>query len=284
MAGGPWIPSEVGQGRPGLFINFVPVALAAIAPGVRGVVASIVRAPWGPINSIVSIESEADLQNYFTNSVAAGVNAYYEIHHAFLGGARMVKAYRVAGSGAAKSTLSVNDNAAAQVMTITGKYEGVYGNTFSVVVQTNPVTSTATDVLLYQGTTLLNTWTTTVTARGGTGHIAEIVALINSDQNNYQISANYIAAGSNTPASVAKTSLSGGNDGTTPTTVEYTTAMAKFEGESWNTFHSDITDAEIPGISASIRAWIIGLRSFGKYVTWVTGSAAGESIGTAKTN
>lgn len=118
MAGGPWSAVTIGQGRPGLFINFVPAAIAAISPGVSGVVASIVKAPWGPDNAVVEITSEADLLNYFTQADTSPYNAYYEGHHAFLGGARSVKMYRIEGSGAAKATHQFLDTSSTPIFTV----------------------------------------------------------------------------------------------------------------------------------------------------------------------
>src|SRR5437588_4583376 len=288
MAGGPWTAAQVGQGRPGLFINFVPAALAAIAPGQQGVVASIVKAPWGPDKTIQYVNNETDLLNYYTSSDTAPYNAWYEGHHAFLGGARQLKFYRIEGAGAAKPTHIFVDTTGSPVnaFNVVGKYNGVYGNSFKVAGQANGVDSTKTDVLLYNGTTLIATYTTKTNARGVAGHIQEIVNLINADAGNYLVTAVFLAEGNSTPATVAApgTALTGGNDGVAPVMADYTAAMAAIELEQFNVFHVDAVTSDIAGLPASINSWVKGMRGYGKYVRWVTGSDTGESLATATTN
>jgi hypothetical protein len=286
MAGGPWSAVTIGQGRPGLFINFVPTAIAAISPGLSGVVGSIVKAPWGPDNQVVEVTSEATLKSYYTQSDTSPYNAYYEGHHAFLGGARSIKMYRIEGTGALKSLHQFLDGASANIFTINGKYNGVYGNGFSIAVQTNPVVATATDVLVYQGSTLLATYTTKVNPRGTAGHVQEICTLINNDPNNFWVSALFQAEGNSTPASVASpgVALAGGADGAAPAMADFTNAMTALEAQQWDVFHCDTLDGDISGIRASFKAWIDGMRSYGKYVAMVTGSDAAETLTTAKTN
>src|SRR5215467_10156530 len=286
MAGGPWSAVTIGQGRPGLFINFVPAAIAAIQPGVSGVVASIVKAPWGPDNQVITIGSEADLNNFFGQNDTPPYNAYYEGHHAFLGGARQIKMYRIEGTGATKGMYQAKDSVAANIFQITGKYNGALGNSYSVAIQTNPVIATATDVLIYSGSMLLATYTTKVYARGTAGHVQEIVNLVNADPNNFWVAAVFQTEGSSTPAAVAipGTALSGGADGSAPLMADYTNAMTALEAEQWNVFHADILDADLAGIGAAFKSWIDNQRKYGKYVAMVTGSAAAETTAVAKTN
>jgi hypothetical protein len=289
MAGGPWTSVTIGQGRPGLFINFVPFALAAISPGTTGVVATIVKAPWGPDKVVQEVDNEVDLLNYYTNGDTSPFNAYYEGHHAFLGGARALMMYRIEGVGAAKATHNFVDTTAVTpvaVIRVDGKYNGVYGNGFSVALQVNPVIATATDVLLYRGALLLKTYTTSIVARGSVGHIAEIVSLINSDPGNYSIFATLLVEGNSTPASVAipGVALAGGSDGSAPVAADYTIALAALEATSFNVFHADVLDVEIAGIGATLRAWINNMRGYGKYVAMVTGSGAAESLSQAIIN
>jgi tail sheath protein len=288
MAGGAWSSVSIGQGRPGLFINFVPVALAAASPGAMGIVSSIVKAPWGPDSKVQAIYNENDLLNYYTNSDTSPYNAWYEGHHAFLGGARQLQLYRIEGAGAAKGAHTFVDTAGtpANIFTIAGKYNGVYGNGFSIALQANPVVTTATDLLVYRSSTLLATYTTSVTPRGTAGHIAELVALVNADPNNFWVTATLVAEGTSTPASIAApgTSLAGGSDGAAPLAADYTAGMTALEATPFDVFHADVLDADITGITASIKSWINGMRAYGKYVSWVVGSNTGETLATAQTN
>src|SRR5438477_9451328 len=107
MAGGPWSAATVGQGRPGLFINFLPTAVAAISPGANGIVATIIKAGWGPDNAVQRVASRADINNYYNGNGAAADtvpnNARYALNAMFDGGAQQIYAYRVEGAGAAHS-------------------------------------------------------------------------------------------------------------------------------------------------------------------------------------
>jgi hypothetical protein len=286
MAGGPWNVATIGQGRPGLFINFVPAAIAAIAPGASGVTIGAVKAPWGPDNAITTCDNEVDLLNYFTTSDTSPYNAWYEGHHAFLGGAQQVKLYRIEGAGAAKSTLAVVDSAAAAIFTLNGKYNGVRGNTFKFALLVNALDATKTDVMVYIGTVLQVTYTTSQFARGVAGHIQEICNLINNDTNNYLVTAVFTAEGTSIPATLAipGTAMAGGNDGAAPLMADYVIAMAAIELQQFNVYHTDVLESDIAGIGAATAAWVRGMRGYGKYVTWVTGSAAAEALATAQSN
>jgi hypothetical protein len=292
MAGGPWSPATVGQGRPGLFINFVPTAIAAIQPGARGIVATIGRAAWGPDSTPQVISNRGDQLNYYWNNETSPNNLPYAIRNMFDGGARQVIAYRIEGAGAAKATRIVNDTQGtpAPAFTLTGKYNGVRANNFFVVVQANAADSTKTDVSLYEGTSLLATWTSRSVARGVAGHIKDIVDTINADTNNFWVTAAVTgtdsSATTSTPASVAApgSQFAGGADGAAPTLGDYNNALSSLEGQYWNVFTADILNADLTGIEAAIKSKIQDMRNYGRYVTYVTGSALAETATTAATN
>jgi hypothetical protein len=296
MAGGPWSPALVGQGRPGLFINFLPTAIAAISPGATGVVATILKAGWGPDNSVQIVDSRADINNFYNGlGAAADVspnNARYSLNAYFDGGAQSILTYRIEGAGAAKGTNFLKDSVGtpANAIRIDGKYNGVRANNFFFTVSANAADATKTDVSLYEGTSLLATWTNKNVNRGVAGHMADIAATINNDPNNYWITATLVGADggttASTPTSVAApgTQLAGGSDGAAPVLADYVTAMAALEGNFFNVFHTDVLEANLTGITTGIKNWILGMRNYGRYVTWVTGSDTGESVATALTN
>ena len=296
MAGGPWSPALVGQGRPGLFINFLPTAIAAISPGALGVIATIVRSGWGPDNAVQIVDSRADINNYFNGLGSAADtapnNARYSLNAMFDGGALQILAYRIEGTGAAKGTNFLKDTQGTpgNAIRIDGKYNGIRANNFFFTVSANAADATKTDVSLYEGTGLLATWTNKNVNRGATGHMADIAATINNDPNNFWITATVVGTDNSTttstPASVAGpgTQLASGSDGAAPVLADYTTAMAVLEASYFNVFHADVLDSNLVGITAQIKSWILGMRNYGRYVTWVTGSDTGESVATALTN
>lgn len=283
MPGGPWSPASPPT-RPGLYINFISDAIAAITTGVRGRVAMIVRASWGNANQATIVDSFADLLNYFTADETAPVNAYYAGRQAFIGGARELRMYRVMGAGAQKSNATLNDTAGTPVAAIkfSAKNEGVLGNTFVVQTRPNPGDTTKTDILLTVGTTLTSVWTANTT-RGAVGHMQDLVNTVNSDTSNYWITAQLLAEGNSIPATSSLT-LASGSNGSAPVMQDYVNLLTTIalEADEWDVFTCDIKNADLSGIESTITSWLRDLRNDGYRVSMVGGSALAETATTAE--
>lgn len=278
MPGGPWSPAAPPT-RPGLYVNFISDALAAVTTGVRGRVAMIVRSQWGPANAGRTITDFAELVNYYTTSEVAPNNAYYAGRQAFLGGARELRLYRIAGTGAAKATISLQDTAGTPVSAIKfdAKNEGTYGNGFSVQSRVNPGDATKTDILLTVGGTLMATWTGSI-ARGTVGHMKNLVDLVNADAGNYWVTASLLSEGNSIPATIILT-LAGGNSGSAPTMTDYVNLLntVGLETDDWDVFTTDIKNADLSGIEATLVSWLKDLRNDGNRVTLIGGSDTAET-------
>jgi len=283
MPGGPWSPAAPPT-RPGLYINFISDALAAVTVGVRGRVAMIVRSQWGPANTGQTIDSFAELINYFTGTETAPYNAYYAGRQAFLGGARELRLYRIAGAGTAKSTITLQDTTGAPVNSIKfdAKNAGVYGNTFVIQTRANPGDITKTDILLSVGTTLMAVYTSSV-ARGAAGHMQNLVDLVNRDSANFWVTATLLAAGNNIPATTTLT-MAAGSNGSAPVMQDYVNLLATIalEADEWDVFTCDIKNADLAGIEATFSSWLRDLRLEGYRVSMIVGSDTGESTTTAE--
>lgn len=284
MAGGPWTPAAPPT-RPGLYINFISDALAAISVGVRGRVAMIVRGSWGPANSVQIVDSFSELINYFTADEVAPSNAYYAGRQAFIGGARELRMYRVMGTGAVKSTLNVQDTAGspANAIRFDAKNEGTLGNSFLVQTRPNPGDVTKTDILFSVGTTLMAVWTSS-TNRGVPGHMKNLVDLVNADSANYWVTATLLTEGNSIPATVSS-SMASGSNGSAPTMQTYVDLLLTIglEADEWDVFTCDIKNSDLPGIEATFTTWLRDLRNDGYRVAMVLGSAVAESAVTAET-
>ncbi len=280
MPGGTWSPTEA-KVRPGFYMNFVSAGLAAIKPGARGIVGVPVKASWGPIRQFVTIESEADLVAAYGPDTANGVSAYKIIHLALLGGAKTVLAYRIADTNAAKASITLTDTNATptNVLQLFAKYEGERGNHFKITTRTNILDATKQDILLYEDTALLRTWTFTT----GAGGIDNAVAAINSDTGNVWITASKLADGNGVLASVTTASFVGGNSGIAAVAnVDYTNAMTAFEAREFNLF---VLDG--PGsfaLQTAVVGWIDRIRSEGKGVIAVLGGTAADDQNVATGN
>ena len=270
MAGGTWSPTEQ-KVRPGFYLNFEAAALAAIKPGARGIVACPVKADWGPVRTFKEITNEAELLAVYGEDTAAGATAYQTVRMALLGGAKTVLAYRLADSNAAKASITLQDAAGSPVNVL--KLETKYETTrpFKLSTRTNLVDSTKQDILLYNGSALLRTFTFTSGADG----VSNAVAAINNDAGNEWVTASKLADGNGTLAVVSSQDFTGGNNGMADVVnADYIAAQAMFEARVWNLFTLDgMTDSSL---QTSFKSWIERLRNEGNGVMGVFGGSAAE--------
>ncbi len=270
MAGGTWSPTELPV-LPGLYLNFKAAALAAIQPGARGVVIAPVKAHWGPVREFVEITSEAGIIDAYTADETNGATAYTTLRLALLGGAKKILAYRLADSNAAAATVTLQDTATtpANVLKLDAKYPGARGNNFKITVQVNPVDNTKKDIKLYEGTTLLRTFTFT------SGTIQAAADAINNDTGNKWITATVLAEGSGTLADVPGVALAGGNSGIADiAAADYTNFLAAAETQEFNLLTLDgVYD---PAIQTSVVSWVSRVRNEGKGVIAVLGGSAAD--------
>lgn len=272
MAGGTWSATDKPV-RPGFYMNFVAAALAAIQPGARGILAMPVKANWGPVKTVVEITSEKDLMDIYGTDTANGFTAYRAIRLALLGGPKTILGYRLADSAAAKASVTLKDTAAtpANVLTLTTKYETALP--FSATVRDNVVDANKQDIILYQGTKQLYTFT----FAKGTGVVDKAVAAINNDTNNKWITATKVAAGNDTIATIANATFTGGNAGVAGVTnQDYINAMAAFEARVFDTFTLD--GATDPSLQTSVAAWVQRLRTEGKGVIAYMGGSTTDDL------
>lgn len=270
MAGGTWSVTELPV-LPGLYLNFQAAALAAIQTGARGTVILPVKAHWGPIGAFETLTSENDLlTKYAASADSNGSTVYNTVRMALLGGAKKILSYRMADSNAKQATITLKNTAPADAVRLTAKYAGERGNAFRVTIQTNIVDNSKQDLKLYEGTTLLKTFSFAA------GDIPGAVSAINSDTANVWIIAEKVTdAGSLAP--VSSQPLTGGNSGIAGiTAADYTKAMAAFETQTFNIMSLDgITD---PAIQTSVTSWTMRMRNQGKVMNTVMGGAAADDI------
>lgn len=283
MPGGPWTPAAPPT-RPGLYVNFISDAIAAITAGVRGRVAMIVRSPWGNANAVQIVDSFSELINYFTADETVPNNAYYAGRQAFIGGARELRMYRIMGAGAAKSLINLQDTAGtpANAIRFDAKNAGVYGNSFVVQTRPNPGDVTKTDILFTVGATLMAMWTSS-TNRGTVGHMKNLVDLVNADPANYWVTATLLSEGNSIPAT-ASLPMTSGSNGSAPTMQNYVDLLTtiSLEADEWDVFTADVKNSDLPGIEATFTSWLRDLRNDGYRVAMVLGSGLAESATTAQ--
>ncbi|MCD9025749.1 phage tail sheath family protein [Cohnella silvisoli] len=257
---------------PGFFLNFQAAALNAIVPGSQGIVIVPVRANWGPVGQFVEIASEKELVDAYTVDETGGATAYTSIRLALLGAPQKVIGYRLAASAAAATiTLQDTTGSPVNVLKIDAKYPGSRGNTFKVTVAVNPIDSAKKDIKLFEGTTLLRTFTFT------SGTVAAAVDAINSDTSNQWIVATKLVDGNGTLANVSTQSFTGGTSGIAGiANSDYTNALAAFETQTFHVLALDgLSDS---ALHTSVVAWVSRVRSEGKGIIAVLGGSASDDI------
>jgi len=136
------------QLRPKVRVD-VQSAINLIAGTGPATVAMLGTAKWGPLNTITTITNLSEAIENFGDDVAGdslslikGLDLFYKNSGA------TVKCVRLADSDAAKSTLGLDSGSTSDVVTITGKYYGTYGDNIMVTVTAN---GDARDVTITDG-------------------------------------------------------------------------------------------------------------------------------------
>ncbi|MCD9020500.1 phage tail sheath family protein [Cohnella silvisoli] len=270
MAGGTWSVTDKPV-LPGFYMAFRAAATAAIQPGSRGIAIAPVRAHWGPVRQFVDIASEADIAEAFTRAETNGATAYTTLKLALLGGAKKLLAYRLTDGTEATATITLADTTGTpvNVLKLDAKYTGARGNSFKVAVQVNPVDSSKKDLKLFEGATLLCTFTF------AGGSILNAANAINGDPGNKWIVATKLADGNGTLANVTGAAMAGGISGLTGVAnADYVNALSDFETRDFNVVFLDgVSDATL---HASVVSWIARIRNEGKGVIAVLGGSASD--------
>lgn len=179
---------------PGVYTS---VRTSGVAPttGVNnGVVGFVGDFVFGPVNEAIVINSLSDIDTKLGGLAKADAKNLYAM---ILQRPRKIKAVRIVGTGAAKSTKTLKDSESSDSLTITALYEGAYGDDISVQVANGILTITYGDIIeTYNVGTSLTTLVSNINAS------SELVA------------AAAASGATDVPATIAETNLTGGSDGT----------------------------------------------------------------------
>ena len=135
--GGNWNPDSINP-RPGAYINFESSGSTPVAPGEFGRIGMPIRAEWGPANTFVDIATDAERIAAYGDTdgdVTSTLDTSWLIREAIIGGAELVKAYRLVDTGsAAAASVTVTDALGQNTLDIMAKYVGLRSNNFSITV------------------------------------------------------------------------------------------------------------------------------------------------------
>ena len=232
--------------RPGVYHRRYSVGGGEVAGALNGVGMGIIRANWGPLNRAVAFEPSTNV-----NAVFGSGNTEDLITEMFSGG--ISSGYFVrCGTGGTAPTITLKDNAKADVVTITGAYVG--DRAFSVSVR-DSLTGDGRECIIYEGTTEF----LKVTFEADTKEPAGLAAAINAATKDFIAKAT--AAGSGVMATVTQSAMT---KGTQPTAAvsEYSAALDAFDAVRGNVICVDTDDAAVHSL---VQAYITRTFTGGSY-------------------
>lgn len=233
--------------RPGVYQRHSNVGYAASTGAQDGICAIPVQAAWGPMGKVVKNTQIADLaKNYGAGTYGAGytVPAAEEM---FRGGAATVYTYRM-GSGGTKAHVEI-----ASGVTATAKYPGTMP--VSVAVQAKLSDATKKQLLVYAGTSLVETWDFAADGKTEGANMAAAAAM-----------SNYIdvtGSAATVPALPAASGALAGGENPSVTTEDYSKAFAALETYYYNTIALDVDDADMT-LSMLLQAYLDNAYTLGK--------------------
>jgi len=231
MPGVTFVPGTT-QVRPGVYVAIGQTQQAA--PNPLGIVAAIFKADWGPVATPTLIQNYDAVASTF--GAISGTSTIDCPQQAFVGGAQSVLAWRLGGAGGVAAVYTLNDSAAAGILTITAKYAGVRGNAFRVTSRVNLVDATKNDLVILEGTTVLQT----ITYTPGADAAAAIVAAVAAVGSPWVTVAKVITGTGIAAIVTAAALITGANP--TVTAASYLAGMNGIETLSWNALVSDSND------------------------------------------
>lgn len=232
--------------RPGVYHRRYSVGGTELAGATNGIGLGIIRANWGPLNKAVAFDLSTDV-----NAVFGSGNTEDLVTEMFTGG--ISSGYFVrCGTGGTAPTITLKDNAKADVVTITGAYVGDRAFTVSI---RDSLTTDDRECIIYEGTTEF----LKVTFATDTKEPAGLAAAINAATKDFVAKAT--AAGSGIMATVTQSPMTKGTQPTT-NTAAYSTALNAFDAVRGNVICVDTDDA---AVHALVQAYITRTFTGGGY-------------------
>lgn len=226
--------------RPGVYIRYENAGGIELAGASNGLGAAVITANWGPLNQIKWIEDPISAAAIFGEEGTVNI-----VNEMLAGGAARVAVVR-AGTGGTAATITLQDTANAEVVTITAKHVG--NRALSVTVKDSLSDINKRECIIYSGTKELEKVSFTKGATGS-GEPAELVAAFTESVN---FTATKTADGNKTLAVISSTAFTAGTEPTVSTT-EYSAALNVLETAKWNVL---IVDTEDVAIHALVAAFI----------------------------
>lgn len=252
--------------RPGIYQRYENIGWDDLAKARDGLCAIPVRASWGPLGQVVKNKRASELtKNYGTGTYGTG----YTIPAAeamFKGGAITVYTYRM-GTGGAKASLEIAVDEKGFGLFALGKYVGTLP--ISIAIQNSLIEANKKQILVYTGTTLVETISFVADGVKEGEKLAKAVA----KRSKYIEVVGDIDVVPIIP--VASGALTGGADPTV-TYEDYSKAFTAFEPYFYNTIAIDIDDDEDMTLSLMLKEYLDAAYEMGKLGIAVVGQKSTE--------
>jgi hypothetical protein len=245
--------------------TLIKAAVQAVTFGARGIVAYPFTSNWGPINTLTDAGSSGDFSVTW-NAEGTALTAAKIFKHAYLGKPQTVIGYRMATGSAAKGTVTLNDSEDAKSLELETWYES--DRAFVAVVK-DAVGGGKTIDILEAGIKLFSCTGSTVAA---------LEALINNSG-----IVKVKSKGTLVPANTAGANFTGGSNGSSVTSTQYSAFLSALEADGRaSAFSLDaVSDTSITDLAA---AWVRRVREEGIYIAYVNGGPTGWDATPADAN
>ena len=246
--------------------------------GVNGAASNVIAIvgdfPWGPVDTVTTIDDPAALFAAFCPLEFGAANSYTAMrafaNKRFPG---PLKIARTSNGSAAAAARTFDDASAGDSVTVTAKYPGVLGNSISIAWTANADDATARDATVTIGTAYTATYT----------RVATIVssALVVTDPGDPFVTFSKPSGGTLVPVAASAAALTSGADGTA-VAGDYTACIDLFSDASqkWNVgFVAELPSAMADTVNAYLKTFAdTHLRG-----RWIMSSVPSQSKSTAQT-
>lgn len=223
-----------------------------VAGAINGIGAIAITAPWGPVGEVkkfsgTNMAAEVALAYGATGNGPESVQAFIN------GGLDTLYVYRV-GTGGTKSTITLD-----AAVEVSAKYPGT--RVFNVQVRASLADSNKKEMLLFEGTTLLQKYEFAGTAQ-------DLVNVITASESEYITATALEGKGATALTEAASTAMTAGTEPTV-TNTDYSVAFAKLEPYTYNVITIDKDDA---GVRALLANYAAAAEETGKRIIVVFGT------------
>lgn len=260
---------------PGSYFQFIADTIELPPASVGQTLMLPVVHDWGPIDTAVLVRNYQEWLLIFGDSDTPGRRAVFGAFtgegYAGKGGAGNVIVYRMAGTSVAASEVTLLNTNADDAATFTALYQGERGNRYRWTVRP-AATAGRKEVVILDGARELEVYEI------AQADIADLVDQVNAHSGLYS---GVVVDGSTALADVTAAAPTGGDDGATLTSGDWTSMANNVEFEPFSVFCPfDLTDAPT---QAALKAWVLDVNSRSKGITALFGGVIDETFSAHQT-